>query len=118
MNIEYTYRITNVDKQAKSMEIMYESSKYGVLHVGARMPWEDETLEDVVRMYNPVNYWLEKEKEVLDVEVGAYGVQSISLEPSVQPDNSEDRPDNSEDQFYDLFPTQPSGSIEVTTLGE
>lgn len=79
MKIFYTYKIINVDKQNKSMEIIYESPDYGVLHVGARLPWKNETIESVVKMYSPVNYWLEKEKETLDVDENTEGSQEIEL---------------------------------------
>ena len=79
MKIEYTYKIINVDKEAKSMEIVYESPKYGVLHVGARLPWKDETLEQIVEMYNPTRYWLEQSMEVLDVEENSKGSQEITV---------------------------------------
>ena len=79
MNINYTYSIINVDKDTKTMEIVYESPDYGVLHVGARLPWPDETLEDIVKMYNPILYWLEQTREPADVEEGISGSQSIEV---------------------------------------
>ena len=79
MKIEYKYKIINVDKETKCMEIVYESSKYGVLHVGARLPWKNETIEQIVEMYNPVRYWLEKEMETLNVAENLEGVQSVDV---------------------------------------
>ena len=80
MNIEYSYKIISVDKQAKTMEIVYSSDKYGDLHVGARLPWETETLEQIVEMYNPSLYWLEKEIPTLDVNEGEQGYQALNTE--------------------------------------
>jgi hypothetical protein len=82
MKIEYTYKIINVDKGNKSMEIVYESEKYGVLCVGARLPYENESIEDVVRMYNPTQYWLEQETETLEVDENTFGIQQIDLSNS------------------------------------
>lgn len=75
MIVNYSYEIINVDKEEKTMEIVYTSEKYGVLHVGARMPWANETIEDIVLMYNPVAYWLEQDREVLDIDAGITGQQ-------------------------------------------
>lgn len=79
MNVEYTYRIINVDEAARSMEIVYTSEEYGVLHVGARLPWKGERLEDIVMLYNPAQYWREQNNEVEPVEVGAEGTQSVPV---------------------------------------
>ena len=87
MKIDYTYTIANVDEQAKSMEIIYNSPEFGVLHVGARLPWKGETLDDIVLMYNPTAYWLEQAKETEPVEDGASGEQSIETNDE---DNSDD----------------------------
>lgn len=71
--VEYTYEITRVDPAAKAMDITYTSPVYGSLVVGARMPWEGESLEDIVRMFSPVRYWLEKSTPVAEVPAGASG---------------------------------------------
>jgi len=72
-NVEYTYKIINVDPAAKSMEIVYESPEYGVLHVGARLPWKGETVEQVVQTHNPSVYWLEQNRKVQVVEENISG---------------------------------------------
>lgn len=86
MKVEYTYSIINVDQDAKTMEIVYDSPVYGVLHVGARLPWEDETVEDIVRMYNPSLYWLERTRPTLNVTPGLTGSQSIGIDEPDEPD--------------------------------
>lgn len=86
MNINYNYSIINVDHNAKSMEIVYDSPQYGVLHVGARLPWEGETVEDIVRMYNPVAYWIEQGRAPIEVVEGACGSQTIDFpDPDAPP---------------------------------
>lgn len=79
MIVSYSYEIISVDKEFKTMEIVYTSEKYGILHVGARMPWKNETVEDIVLMYNPSAYWLEQDLEVSDVDVGITGEQEEFL---------------------------------------
>jgi hypothetical protein len=79
MNIEYTYQIINVDEAASSMEIVYTSPVHGVLHVGARLPWRGETVEQIVEMYNPTRYWLDAVREIEHVEEGLTGSQSIEV---------------------------------------
>lgn len=79
MKLDYTYEIINVDESARSMEIVYTSPIHGVLHVGARLPWKGETLEQIVYMYNPTAYWLEQTLETEKVDVGASGTQSVDV---------------------------------------
>lgn len=79
MRVDYTYSIINVNESARSMEIVYQSPEHGVLHVGARLPWEGETVEDIVRMYNPSLYWLEQTRSTVPVQEGITGSQSIGI---------------------------------------
>jgi len=41
--------------------------------VGARMPWEGETIEGIAAMYSPLRYWVEQTLAVAAVDVGATG---------------------------------------------
>lgn len=79
IKIEYTYEIINVDKESKSMEIIYRSKKYGTLHVGARLPWEGESIESIVRMYNPSQFWLENNQKTIEVEDHCTGKQVVEV---------------------------------------
>lgn len=74
--INYTYEITRVDAQTKSMDITYTSEQYGTITVGARMPWDGETVEDVVKMFSPVALWIENEKPTGQVWLGYQGTLS------------------------------------------
>ena len=74
MSINYTYKIINVDEQARCMEIVYDADGYSTYHIGARLPYEGEQLENVVRMYAPIGVWLESKKAVSAPPVGATGV--------------------------------------------
>jgi len=88
MSIEYTYEVIAVDAAAKCMEVVYQASGRQTMHIGARLPYEGETLEDVVEMYEPVAHWLEQERDVVVPPVGASGtivqVQVSAVEEIVQ----------------------------------
>lgn len=85
MNITYTYQITAVDQAARCMEIVYSSEGHQTMHIGARLPFEGEPLEQVVRMYAPVRYWEEQQLAVVAPEVGATGVLEPIPEPIPEP---------------------------------
>lgn len=89
MKLNYTYKIIKVDKSARAMEIVYESEKYGKLHVGTRLPYVGETLEDIVLMYNPTRYWAEQDIETIDVEENIQGQQEVDLPVPNVDDNTQ-----------------------------
>lgn len=62
------------------MEIEYTHSVHGTLRVGARLPFEGETIEEVIKKFAPVGYWVAKEKPVVVPEVGFSGTISLSLD--------------------------------------
>lgn len=80
--ITYTYEITRVDPESKAMDIVYTSPQFGTILVGARMPWEGETVEDIVRSFEPVRYWVEQTLNVADVPVGAGGTVEVPITPT------------------------------------
>ena len=90
MSITYTYEIISVDQNARCMEVIYTSDGNPTMHIGARLPYEGETVEAVIQMYAPVRYWEELKTPVLVPEVGATGVivptppqeQSVAPTPS------------------------------------
>lgn len=77
--ISYTYEITRVDPDAKAMDILYTSPEYGTTLVGARMPWDGETVEQIAQMYSPVRNWIERTLHVAAVSAGASGDLSVVL---------------------------------------
>lgn len=81
MHITYTYRIIKVDPPARCMEIVYESEGRQTMHIGARLPYEGEALEDIVQAFAPVRYWEEQEIPVVAPKVGATGVIVVSPPP-------------------------------------
>lgn len=73
MSIEYKYTIVKVDKSARCMEVIYEAAGHQTMHIGARLPFDGELLEDVIKMFAPVQLWLDMASAVLVPEVGASG---------------------------------------------
>jgi hypothetical protein len=110
MSIQYTYQVISVDQAARCMEIVYSSEGRQTMHIGARLPYEGEVLEDIVKMYAPVNYWTEQELPVVVPQVGVSGVISTAAtqEPS--------QPQSADNQFAAIFPTEATGSIGATTF--
>lgn len=78
MNITYTYEVISVDQAARCMEVVYTSEGNPTLHIGARLPFEGETVESVVEMYAPVRYWEELKTPLVPVEVGTSGTKVVT----------------------------------------
>ena len=79
--ITFTYEIVNVDENARCMEVVYSSEGRQTVHIGARLPYEGESLESVIQAFAPVPFWREQETPVVVPEVGTSG--QISVAPSV-----------------------------------
>lgn len=80
-DITYTYEIISVDEASRCMEVVYTSEVYGSWHVGARLPFEGETLEQVIAMFAPVQEWRLRALPVIVPEVGTSG-QLTDVEPA------------------------------------
>ena len=74
MSIAYTYQIINVDEAARCMEVVYSAEGHQTMHIGARLPFEGELLEDVIKAFAPVSLWLEIKAPRVVPEVGQHGV--------------------------------------------
>jgi hypothetical protein len=92
MNIQYTYQIIAVDQTARCMEVVYSSEGRQTMHIGARLPFEGESLEAVIQTYAPVAYWREQELPVVPPEIGTKGV--ITLEEPALADTPNEEPDS------------------------
>lgn len=84
-SITYTFQIIRVDEAARCMEVVYNSEGNPTMHIGARLPYEGETLEQIVKMYAPVSYWEELRTPVLIPEVGTTGVIVTESPPPPAP---------------------------------
>lgn len=73
MSITYTYEIVKVDEAARCMEVVYTADGHQTMHIGARLPYEGETLEAVIATFSPVALWEETQKQVMLPTVGTTG---------------------------------------------
>lgn len=85
MSITYSFQIVAVDQAARCMEIVYTADGHQTMHIGARLPYQGETVEQVVRMYEPVRYWEEQQLAVVVPQVGDSG----TLEPLPPPESTQ-----------------------------
>ena len=76
MNIAYTYEIIKVDEAARCMEVVYSAEGHQTMHISARLPFEGEVLEDVIRMFSPAPLWIELATPVVIPEIGTKGALS------------------------------------------
>lgn len=79
MNITYSFEIVSADKPAKTMEVVYTSEGRQTMRIGVRMPYEHESLNDVVAIFAPVAYWMEQDLVTQDVPVGTSGVVTVDV---------------------------------------
>ena len=86
MSIPYSFEIVAVDEAAKCMEVVYTADGYPTMHIGARLPFEGESLEAVVDMYSPVAHWIALSTPVVVPAVGTTGqvtpVAAAPIEPA------------------------------------
>lgn len=73
MSIIYSFEIISVDQAARCMEVVYTSEGNPTMHIGARLPYEGESVESVVAMYAPVRYWEELKTPTMPVTPGQTG---------------------------------------------
>jgi hypothetical protein len=85
MSINFNYEIIAVDEAAKCMEVVYSAPNRQTMHIGARLPFEGETLESVILMYAPIRYWEEQELKVVAPAVGTSGFLSGPVVLEIQP---------------------------------
>jgi hypothetical protein len=73
MNITYTYEIIAVNEAARCMEVVYSADGHQTMHIGARLPYEGESLEVIIQMYAPVALWLERATPIAVPQIGTRG---------------------------------------------
>jgi hypothetical protein len=64
------------------MEVVYSSEGHQTIHIGARLPFEGETVESVIKMYAPVLLWLDSSKSVNVPAIGQRGYIDPNLKQS------------------------------------
>jgi hypothetical protein len=85
MSIDFNYEIIAVDEAAKCMEVVYTAQGRQTMHIGARLPFDGEALEAVIRMYAPIRYWEEQELTVVAPAVGTSGFLAAPVVSEVPP---------------------------------
>ena len=89
MSITYTYEIIKVDEAARCMEVVYSAEGHQTMHIGARLPFEGEALEDVIKAFAPVPLWVELATPVVAPQVGVTGTVIPEPEPVVESEPTE-----------------------------
>lgn len=84
MTIEYTYEITRVDETARCMDVVYSAQGHQTMHIGARLPYEGESLESVIEMFSPVGYWLQQAAAVVVPTVGQSGTIGTPVAATIE----------------------------------
>jgi hypothetical protein len=84
MSITYTYEIIAVNEAARCMEVVYSAEGHQTMHIGARLPFEGEALENVIKAFAPVSLWLELAAPVVAPQVGLTGTIAPEPEPSTE----------------------------------
>ena len=76
----YTYQITSVNAEAKCMEVVYSAEGYESFTVGVRLPYDDETLENVISSYAPVPHWINSTRNYINPTPAAGTVGTIEID--------------------------------------
>lgn len=74
MSISYKFEVVSVDESARCMEVVYTADGKPTMRISARLPYEGESLEAIVRMYAPLRYWEEMTLRQQPVAPGTGGV--------------------------------------------
>jgi hypothetical protein len=82
--MKYQYEITKVDAEARCMEIVYTSEGLPSYTVGARLPYEGETLEQIIHSYAPMQFWEHFTKVDVVPQTGKGEVDVAALEAARQ----------------------------------
>jgi len=77
MSIVYTYEIVSVDEVSRCMEVVYSAEGHQTMRIGARLPFEGEALDDVIKAFAPIQLWRELSIPVVAPVAG----QSGSIDP-------------------------------------
>jgi hypothetical protein len=105
MNITYAYEIISVDEAARCMEVVYSAEGHQTMHIGARLPFEGESLESVIKAFAPVQLWVSLAAPVVVPPVGLIGTIAPEPEPETSPELN-----------LWTHPTQPAGEIPVSEV--
>lgn len=73
MSITFKFEVVSVDETSRCMEVIYTSDGNETLRISTRLPYVNEAVEDVIRMYAPLRHWEENKKQMVAPVVGLSG---------------------------------------------
>lgn len=73
MSITFKFEVVSVDETSRCMEVIYTSDGNETLRISTRLPYVNEAVEDVIRMYAPLQHWEENKKQMVAPVVGLSG---------------------------------------------
>jgi len=81
-DITFTYTVAAVDEAARCMEVIYTSAGRQTMHIGTRLPFEGESLEDVILAFAPIAFWKEQVLSVIVPVIGLTGEITVPEFPA------------------------------------
>lgn len=84
MTGKYSYEVISVNTDTKTMELRYTAEGQGPIVVGAHLPRQGETLEQIAAAFSPAHHWAQDVVGYLDVTVGATGELDLPRQPTEQ----------------------------------
>lgn len=85
MITSYTYKILSANPAMAAMTVEFSSPGYPTVEVGARMPYVGESLDEFMASVAPIGYWLDSQKTVANVQVGATVAVTIPVVTPPEP---------------------------------
>lgn len=76
--IPYTYEIVAVGPM--SMEVVYTNPTYGSMQVGCRLPFDGETVEQIIAQSAPAAWWRDQSRAKVVPTIGTTGAAEAVLE--------------------------------------
>lgn len=77
MITSYTYKIVSTNPSIGAMEVEFSAAGLPTVLVGARMPYQDEDLDSLVRSFAPIGHWETIGKQFADVSVGHEAIVDV-----------------------------------------
>lgn len=72
-NMDYTYVVTRVDYDAKSMDVEFTAEGFDPVVVGVRLPAANENFDAVINSFAPYSVWNPQVIQYAEVSVGKSG---------------------------------------------
>lgn len=83
-----TFEVTSVNPELRCMEVVFRAPGHPDVTVGARMPFEGESISELAASFAPVQYWENRVKQIASVtqgETGAVVFGTPTITPSPNP---------------------------------